>query len=296
MAQEATLRTPQLIVSFVALVLAACSSPVSEGDVDADELPSGVSSGGIAIVREPPVSIGRIATVLGPKVRAGAVACAPIGELEHTDFCLFPGHFTLRAALGRAAFGIEKLGGKVLDHESLGRLADGDAVGGVDLESSALSTFHTNWKTVAPKLGQPKSDSSRRAVVVEAAFWDAYVVPVVLGDPKRVLLGVPRSDDGQVDATTIDHEFLHAQFFESARLEVAVGRCFDKLSGARREAVVDYLSSLAVYDVAQSRLVRNEYFAYALTGALDGGGISGAQSELETCLAAQGAAPKHAAR
>jgi len=112
-----------------------------------------------------------------------------------------------------------------------------------------------------------------------------------------VLLAISRSADGSVDTKTVEHEYLHAQFSEDLRMEGAVGLCFDTLPEARRSAVVELLASLAIYDVTQARLVRNEYFAYALTGDLDGvAGLAGARDELEGCLAAAHITPRRLTR
>lgn len=276
--------------SVVLFALAtACS-----GTTESPTTSSGVPGVPFTVRRVGPVSIARVDAELASLAKEEVVACAPIADLARTELCVFQEGATLVASLGRAAFGIEKLGGSVLDHESLAKLSGGGAIAGVDLEASALATFREKHLRVAASLGEPKSDAARRVVAMESEFWTAYVVPVILPDPERVLLGVPRSQDGTVDRQTLDHEYLHAQFFEDTRLEAAVGRCFDAAPAPRRDAVIEHLRSLAVYDVTQARLVRNEYFAYGLTGAFEGEpGLEGLRADLESCLAKEGGSPAH---
>lgn len=287
----------RFMVWLVGLVAAGCLAGCAASTAASDGAVPGEGPAPITVRHVAAVPIGRVEAELAPSANEGVVACAPITELARTEICVFPSRPTLVSSLGRAAFGIEKLRGKVIGHESLAKMAEGGAIGGIDLESSALATFRDAQQRASAALGAPNSEGARRAVAIESAFWDAYVVPVTLADPKRVLLGVPRLEEGGLDAQTLDHEYLHAQFFESAGLEAAVGRCFDALPEARRAAVLETLNDMGVYDTTEPRLVRNEYFAYTLTDGFVGVfALDGARSELESCLAKAGVSPTHAVK
>lgn len=282
-----------VVVMSLAELVAGCaaSSGPSEGPI------SGDGQAPITVMRVSAVSIGRVDAELTPRVTERAVVCAPLVERARTELCVFPSRTTLVSSLGRAALGIEKLRGNVLDHESLAKLANGSAIGGVDFESSALAAFRDTQMRASLVLGPPKSDAARRVVATESAFWESYVVPVVVPDPERVLLGVPRAEDGGLDAQVLDHEYLHAQFFEDAALEVAVGQCFDALPEVRKAAVTETLRAAAVYDTANPRLVRNEYLAYTLTDGFDGvTDLEGARGELESCLTRARVSVAHATK
>lgn len=104
--------------SVVLFALATACSGTTESPTTSSGVP-------FTVRRVGPVSIARVDAELASLAKEDVVACAPIADLARTELCVFQEGATLVASLGRAAFGIEKLGGNVLDHESLAKLSGG---------------------------------------------------------------------------------------------------------------------------------------------------------------------------
>jgi hypothetical protein len=245
------------ILALVMCFGASCSDQTSGSKASNDaDVQGRVARSSVDAV--PPMTPEAAATQLVLAVRSSkTTTCTPLTGFRSTRLCVFSDLVTMEHALTRAAFYIERRPGFFLTDRAI---SEESGVLGFDLESAALTPFYKNWQTRLSVLADATTPEHRAALKHETDFWRDYVTANVLPDSNAVLLAI--ASDGY-QASTFDHELVHAAFFETPAIDGAVQEFLAKeVTLADFAAIREVLKPF--YALTDARLIRNEFAAYML--------------------------------
>ncbi len=191
------------------------------------------------------------------------VFCAPLAEVAKTLVCAFSDETAMNGALARASRSIERTHA-IPDHEE--NLRHLHALAGHDLQGRDLLDFWTRFTGERVTFARPSSTWTRgeELLQIEDDFWNHVLLPRLRADPDWTLIAYAPGDDPEPLAhAVLDHEVSHARFFRDPAYRAAAIRFWrEEVAPEDRQAILEQFRHH--YDVADERLVANEFQAYVL--------------------------------
>jgi hypothetical protein len=243
---------------------------------------------------------------LAPAITAAFAACGEVRELPHTQICVFSHKRFMNLALNRASQWVEA--GELMDHERHAISRQNAQVEGHDLTADSIREFRKAYEQRHASMKIPVGNFGaevQQIVALERELHDSFVAPVLAKQSDMVLLAV--AIDTDLDAT-LDHEILHAQYFQTPAMRSAVDTYFaSAVSKADAESITSKLAASGAYKVTPSQgdsapvlakkrsLLVNEFQAYMLmrgaSGSLLSRWVPTYQAGLTAALKAKGVTP-----
>jgi hypothetical protein len=243
---------------------------------------------------------------LAPAITAAFAACGEVRELPHTQICVFSHKRFMNLALNRASQWVEA--GELMDHERHALSRQNSQVEGHDLTADSIREFRKVYDQRRASMKIPVGNFGpevQQIVALERELQDSFIAPTLAKQSDMVLLAVAMDTD--LDAT-LDHEILHAQYFQTPAMRSAVDSYFSNaVSKVDAESITSKLAGSGAYKVTPSQgdsvsvlakkrsLLVNEFQAYMLMRGANGSFLSrwvpAYQAGLTAALKAKGVTP-----
>lgn len=195
--------------------------------------------------------------------------CNEVIEIPGTIICLSSsrnklGEYFSRMSIYAEGAGINAAGkaiskGELVPNNSIEHLIYSQKIAGTDIKGEELMRFYekANFDCDCVTPGSEELCLNEK----EKELFEKVILPASSKYDKFVILSSPF-----YDVRTINHELLHARYFQDTNYRIAIDEFWTKeLSEDERNSVRNVF--MPYYDISDEYLVKNEFQAYALDGA-----------------------------